>query len=382
MQALRLASRSLAQAVKPIQHVSALRSSTPFRLAPLAGGRLARVHSSSSSDASASSSSPDSPHGVAGVAATKLPSGSGFLENFSGHRHTGFSVKDSDVWQNQQHEWRTHRTYQGQVKAVILDWAGTVLDCGVYSPAVVFIDVFKQFGVPITMEEARGPMGAHKRVHIRKLTQMPSVRSRWHEVHGRYPTEADVEAMFTAFVPLQLACLPRYTDMIPGAVATVNELQKIRGLKIGSTTGFTTPMVDILKAAATKQGYTPDVYVAADEVPQARPFPFMVWLNAIRLNVSPIAALVKVDDTADGVLEGITAGCWSVGLARSGNYMGMTVAELEELESTDPELYNRNLKRAYDILGTAGAHYVIDDINGLPRVIDDINRRLANGESP
>ena len=66
--------------------------------------------------------------------------------------------------------------------------------------------------------------------------------------------------------------------------------------------------------------YTPDVYVAADEVPQARPYPFMVWLNAIRLNVSPIGAIVKVDDTADGVLEGVTAGCWSVGLARSGNY--------------------------------------------------------------
>ena len=126
-------------------------------------------------------------------------------------------------------------------------------------------------------------MGAHKRVHIRKLTQMPSVRSRWYDAHGRYPNETDVEAMFAAFVPLQLACLPRYTEMIPGAVATVNELQKVRGLKIGSTTGFTTVMVDILKEAATQQGYTPDAYVAADEVPQARPFPFMVWLNVRQL---------------------------------------------------------------------------------------------------
>ncbi len=41
-------------------------------------------------------------------------------------------------------------------------------------------------------------------------------------------------------------------------------------------------------------GYTPDVYVAADEVPSARPYPFMVWLNAIRLGISPISAIVKV----------------------------------------------------------------------------------------
>ena len=224
--------------------------------------------------------------------------------------------------------------------------------------------------------------GAHKKVHIRKLTQIPSVRNRWFEKHGAYPTEHDVEKMFEMFVPAQLAVLPKYTDMIPGAVETVNELQKNRGLKIGSTTGFTGVMVDVLKKAATAQGYTPDVYVAADEVPQARPFPFMVWLNAIRLNVSPISAIVKVDDTADGVLEGITAGCWSVGLARSGNYMGMTTQELSDLQRDDPDLYTRNLKRAYEILSQAGAHYVIDDINGLPRVIDDINRRLANGERP
>lgn len=119
-------------------------------------------------------------------------------------------------------------------------------------------------------------MGAHKRVHIRKLTQLPSVRERWKAKHGRYPNEEDVEAMFKDFVPMQLAVLPKYTGMISGAVATVDELQKKRGLKIGSTTGFTTPMVDILKKAASEQGYTPDCYVAADEVPQARPFPFMV----------------------------------------------------------------------------------------------------------
>lgn len=60
----------------------------------------------------------------------------------------------------------------------------------------------------------------------------------------------------------------------------------------------------------------------------------------------------------------------------------MTESELSALESSEPELYERMLSKSYDILAAAGAHYVIDDINGLPRVIDDINRRLANGESP
>jgi len=277
---------------------------------------------------------------------------------------------------------RNTRRYVGPVKGVVLDWAGTVLDCGVYSPAVVFIDVFKKEGVPISMEEARGPMGAHKKVHIRKITEQPGVRGRWKEKFGKHPTEDDVERMFKNFVPAQIACLGQYTDMITGAVDTVNELQKKRGLKIGSTTGFTRDMVEVLKKAATKQGYTPDCYVAADEVPQARPFPYMVWANAIKLDVSPISAIVKVDDTADGVLEGVHAGCWSVGLAKTGNYMGMNEKELADLEKSDSAHYKRLLARSYDILSSVGAHYVIDDISGLPQVIDDINRRLALGESP
>lgn len=110
-----------------------------------------------------------------------------------------------DVLTNSRTEYRTKLHYQGKIKGVILDWAGTVLDCGVYAPAVVFVEVFRDEGVPITMEEAREPMGAHKKVHIRKITEIEAVRRRWYEVHGCYPKEDDVERMFENFVPMQVA---------------------------------------------------------------------------------------------------------------------------------------------------------------------------------
>jgi len=284
----------------------------------------------------------------------------------------------SEIFINSQHEFRNKRIYQGPVRACVLDWAGTVLDCGVYAPAVVFMDIFKQFGVPISSEEARAPMGAHKKVHIRKITQLDSVRDRWKKAKLSQPTEKDVEEMFEKFVPAQLAVLKHYSTLIPGTVEAVNRIRKM-GIKIGSTTGFTTPMVDILKVEATKQGYTPDCYVAADEVPQARPFPYMVWLNAIRLDVSPIESIVKVDDTADGVREGTNAGAWTIGLAKTGNYVGLNEKEIDALS---PEDYERKLSRSYEILSNSGAHYVVDDISQVPRVIEDINRRLAMGERP
>jgi len=187
--------------------------------------------------------------------------------------------------------------------------------------------------------------------------------------------------MFKNFVPQQIKVLPEYSGMITGAVETTNQLKKL-GIKVGSTTGFTTPMVKILKESAEKAGYKPDCIVCADEVPQARPYPYMVWQNAIRLDVWPISAIVKVDDTADGIMEGVNAGSWTVGLARTGNYMGMTEKELNDLQRNDPERYGRMIGRSYDILSSAGAHYVIDDISQLIPVINHINRRLAEGAIP
>eukprot|EP00794_Sanderia_malayensis_P012937 gene12937-14267_t len=280
---------------------------------------------------------------------------------------------------NPRTEFRTIYKYQGKVKAVILDWAGTVLDCGVYAPAVVFVEVFNNEGVPITMDEAREPMGTHKRVHIRKITEIEAVRKRWFEKFGRYPDEEDVQRMYENFVPLQLSCLKDYSKMIDGAVETARYVQKDLGLKLGSTTGFTSEIVDVLKVVAAEAGYVPDCYVAADQVPQARPCPYMVWANCIKMDINPIQAVVKVDDTADGVREGILAGCWSVGLARTGNYVALNEEEISKLAAAD---YERRLEKSYNILANAGAHYVIDTINDLPPVIDDINRRLANGETP
>ena len=146
---------------------------------------------------------------------------------------------------------------------------------------------------------------------------MDSVRKRWKEKFGRNPNEEDVERIYANSVPMQIAVLEEYSQMITGAVETVDLLQKDWGLKIGSTTGFTTPMLDVLKEIAAQNGYVPDCYVAADQVPQARPYPYMVWMNAIQLDVNPISAIVKVDDTKDGIREGTSAGCWSVGLART-----------------------------------------------------------------
>ncbi len=272
------------------------------------------------------------------------------------------------------------RGYRGKVKGVVLDWSGTTADAYVIAPAVVFVDVFQRQGVEISMEEARGPMGLRKDLHIKALTEDPEIRERWKDIKGSYPDQSDVDAMFAEFVPLQLECLRRYTTLLPGVAEVTQQLQG-EGIKIGSSTGFTRPMVDILEEDAKKQGYVPDASVAGDEVLNgARPKPFMVYRNLDLMDVSPIQSVVKVDDTVSGVGEALEAGCWGVGVARYSNYMNINTLD-EEATLSETEI-NRRVEKTRQILRQAGAHYVIDSIADLPEVIDDINARLARGEKP
>ncbi len=274
--------------------------------------------------------------------------------------------------------FRYQRSYRGKLQAVLLDWAGTTMDFGCVAPAVVFVEVFKRQGVPISMEEARAPMGAHKRVHIQRITQLESVRARWREKHGRLPTDADVESMFEEFVPLQLKCLSDYSQLIPGALETVKAIRQ-RGCKIGSTTGYTTEMMKINLKDAKRQGYEPDSTVCASDVPAGRPLPYMCLQNVINLGVSPVEACVKVDDTRPGVEEGLNAGMWTIGLAVSGNEVGLSLAEWNKLDKSDQD---RQRQAAYTRMLQSGAHYVVDSINEMLPCLDDIEARLARGEKP
>jgi phosphonoacetaldehyde hydrolase len=272
------------------------------------------------------------------------------------------------------------RGYRGKVKGLVLDWSGTTADAYVLAPAVVFVEVFEKHGVPISMQEARGPMGLRKDLHIKALTELPEISARWKAAKGSAPGAAEVAAMFADFVPMQLDCLRKYTTLLPGVAEVTQRLQK-DGIKIGSSTGFIRSMVDILEEDAKTQGYVPDASVAGDEVVNgARPAPHMVYRNLDLMNISPIQSVVKVDDTVSGVGEALEAGCWGVGVSRYSNYMDINT--LEEADQLSQQEFDRRNALTVDILRKAGAHYVIDSLADLPEVIDDINERLARGEKP
>jgi len=275
--------------------------------------------------------------------------------------------------------YRNVPVYRGGVKACIFDWAGTVCDAGVFAPVLTFQQLFEEEGVPITAQEVREPMGVHKRIHIQRICQLPEVKKRWTDKKGLAPTDADAERIYIKSLTATLELLPANSRLIQGIPATMARLREQFGVKIGSSTGYTKEIMAALRPLAASMGYSPDNIVTSDLVPSARPGPNMIYLNMVQLDVSPAAAVVKVDDSGPGIVAGLRAGCWTVGIAKTGNYVGMTE---EEMAMADPKELAVKVQAATETLYKAGAHFVIETTNSLPGVIEEINRRLALGLRP
>lgn len=265
-----------------------------------------------------------------------------------------------------------------RLRAVVFDWAGTMIDHGSLAPMGVFVKTFAQFGVEISVDEARGAMGMAKRDHISALIHVPRIAAAWEARHGAPPGEVDIDAIYEVFVPMNAAVIGDYATLIDGATNAVRDI-RARGMKIGSTTGYTHGIMDRMLPLAAEQGYDPDSLVCTGDTAAGRPAPLMMYRTFLDLGVWPAWTVVKVDDTEVGITEGLNAGCWTVGVALTGNVFGLTPAETDALA---PDDFATRRAAAYGALNRAGAHFVIDGVADLPEVLDEIEGALARGERP
>jgi phosphonoacetaldehyde hydrolase len=264
------------------------------------------------------------------------------------------------------------------LKAIVLDWAGTTVDFGCMAPVAGFQTVLQRRGIRVDAKQVRQFMGRAKRDHIRAILELDEVARQWTTIHGRLPQASDVELLYTDFIEVQQDFIRDGAQLIPGCLEAIEECRN-RGLKIGSSTGYFQEQMDTLVPLAAQQGYRPDAIVCANNVPAGRPAPWEVIENAKLLDVYPMNAIVKVDDTVVGIEAGRNAGAWTIGIYETGNLVGLRERELRSL----PVIEQRQLfESGKDTLCRAGAHATIASIAGLPTALDQIEQRIAKGETP
>jgi len=260
-----------------------------------------------------------------------------------------------------------------QIQAVLFDWAGTTVDYGSRSPVKVFIEIFYRLGIEITEAEARGPMGQAKRTHIASVMALPRVNTLWQDKFGATPTPADVDRLYADFLPLQLSVLSQGADVIPGIPKMVDELRR-RGIKIGSSTGYTRALMEAVIPRAREQGYEPDVVLCSDEVPSGRPMPWLNFRACEALGVYPPSSVLVVDDTPIGIQAARNSGMWAVGVTMTGNGLGLSQRAAESLSKVELDERLSQIEQKYL---AAGAHFVLRTAANLIPVLEQLNDQLT-----
>ncbi|MCJ1657254.1 phosphonoacetaldehyde hydrolase [Staphylococcus sp. NRL 16/872] len=255
------------------------------------------------------------------------------------------------------------------IKGIIFDWAGTTIDFGCFAPVQVFVEIFKNENIDVTIEEAREPMGMLKRDHIEAMLNMDRIANEWNSVKGRPHTQEDIDYLYANFEKSLMETLKDYTTPIPNVIDTINQLRN-QGYKIGSTTGYTKSMMEVVTTEAKSKGYSPDYYVTAEAVNgYGRPYPYMIFENMKQLELERVAEVVKVGDTASDMKEAVNAGVIAIGVIKGSSIVGLSEDEWNALSDNEKDEHRQ---KATEKFKENGALYVIDDITQLPQLLKEI----------
>jgi len=264
------------------------------------------------------------------------------------------------------------------IKLVVLDWAGTVIDYGCQAPSGAFVEAFAQRGVSVSLNEARGPMGLHKKDHIREMLRVPELATRWQAHTGQSWTEADVEDLYRLVTPMQVEAAKKHSQLIPHVLDCMGYLRR-RGIKVAGSTGYFHEAAQVCYAAGRAQGYEPDFNICADEVPAGRPEPWMIFRAMERLRVYPPSAVIKIGDTPIDMQDGRNAGVWTVGVIDSSNEVGLSQTEFEHRSDAEKTQIREQIANRFV---SSGANAAIHTLQKLPELIELFEQFLRDGKSP
>lgn len=255
------------------------------------------------------------------------------------------------------------------ISAVVFDWAGTIIDFGSHAPMQAFVRLFAQYGIELSIEDARGPMGLPKWKHIHALGNLPHISRQWEDTFNRPYTSEDTDALYAIFTPMNAASVENHAELIPGFLPTLAALRD-QGIKVGTTTGYNREIMNVVLPLVKKQGFIPDNLVCADDLHESRPSPLGMYKCFLDLNVWPATSVIKVDDTVPGLLEGYHSGCWTVGVIASGNEVGKTYDEWMSLSEEEKEQIRTQVSEK---LAAGKPNFLIDTVADLPEVLKKID---------
>jgi len=184
------------------------------------------------------------------------------------------------------------------LKLVVFDMAGTTVDDRIDGVPLVlrsYDDALRRHGVEVPMEVLNEQRGRDKWTVIRELGG------------------EDAEEIFNHFNNALLSNVDKVRE-IRGASETFRFL-RLHGVKVALNTGFPREVAKkIIDHLAWEKAGMIDAWTCSEDVEKSRPDPAMIHALMSSLEVSAPSEVMKIDDTATGIEEGLNAGAVTLGV--------------------------------------------------------------------
>ncbi len=258
-----------------------------------------------------------------------------------------------------------------RIRLCIFDLGGTIVDKYSLTPFISLKNAFRRKRININNKLIYKDMGMNKHEHIEEILKDKYVSRNWFKLYGQYPNSSSVMSVYEEFINCQMTEGIENIEILPETKSCINWL-KDNNISTGATTGFSKPIMNAIKEKLIDDDIHIDKYVSSTCLGKpGRPNPYMMYEIINKLSISDHKRVIKIDDTCVGIEEGKNAGALTVGIAKWSTNMKMT--DYSQDENMSKEEYVERLKNSREELWKANPDYVIDSLEGLPRIINHIN---------
>ena len=194
------------------------------------------------------------------------------------------------------------------IRGVIFDLAGTLIDNGCLAPVHAMTTAFAKQGLLVSDEIIRADMGLPKRAHIKAILAKPGILGQWECIFNNPPRTVDIDRIYTSTNQELKRIVGKYSEPTPYAVELLHYLQA-NGIRIGITTGYSRDIVNSLSGQIHKAGIIYNNLVCADEVKNPRPKAGMITkiLDDWEIYNFSLCQFIKIGDTIADIQEAHSA---------------------------------------------------------------------------
>lgn len=185
-----------------------------------------------------------------------------------------------------------------RIRLAVFDMAGTTVDDRVDDVPLVlksYDDAFRSQGIEVPMETLNRNRGRDKLTVIRELGGEKAPK------------------IYETFLRTLMDNVRKVRE-VEGA-SDIFKFLHSRGVKVSTSTGFPAEVADgIIEHLGWLREGLLDHWTCSEAVGASRPNPAMILDAMDRLNILDPKEVLKVDDTAKGIEEGLNAGAMTVGV--------------------------------------------------------------------